>query len=509
METITSIKPLLAVLASALAVIPIICFRRIPDVREGVTFLSGGLKLLLVASMVPLVLDGKSIEFVLVPLTAGLDISFRVDALGMLFALVASSLWIATSAYSIGYMRSLNEHSQTRYYCFFALALSSTIGVAFAANLLTLYIFYEILSLSTYPLVTHHQDGEARLSGRKYLTFILGTSIGFVLPAMLICYSQAGTLDFVSGGFLAGTGFSKTTLTLLLLLFVFGFAKAGVMPFHAWLPAAMVAPTPVSALLHAVAVVKVGVFSILRVVTGVFGVDFLDSLDLGTVLCWIAAFTVIVSSLIALSQDGLKRRLAFSTIGQLSYIVLGAALLTPSAIQGAGLHLVMHAWGKITLFFCAGAIYVAAHKTEISDMRGLGRKMPFTFGAFLIASLSIIGLPPLGGSWSKWYLMLGSLEAERQWIVWVLVISSLLNIAYLLPVAVNAFWVRPDEVPPDPHHDAHDAHDEPATPGFLARFGFEEAPTLCVIPLCLTALGSLILFFYPDPILALVRMIGS
>ena len=486
METITSIKPLLAVLASALAVIPIICFRRIPDVREGVTFLSGGLKLLLVASMVPLVLDGKSIEFVLVPLTAGLDISFRVDALGMLFALVASSLWIATSAYSIGYMRSLNEHSQTRYYCFFALALSSTIGVAFAANLLTLYIFYEILSLSTYPLVTHHQDGEARLSGRKYLTFILGTSIGFVLPAMLICYSQAGTLDFVSGGFLAGTGFSKTTLTLLLLLFVFGFAKAGVMPFHAWLPAAMVAPTPVSALLHAVAVVKVGVFSILRVVTGVFGVDFLDSLDLGTVLCWIAAFTVIVSSLIALSQDGLKRRLAFSTIGQLSYIVLGAALLSPKGLTGGMMHVAMHAFGKITLFFCAGAIFVATGRKNISDMVGIGRRMPLTMIAFFIGALSVIGLPPCGGFISKWYLVLGTLEADQIPMLIVLLGSSLLNAAYFLPIVYKAFFCTDDE----------------------ARFDkkVDEAPLFVLVPPLVTAAASIALFFYPEPFFELASL---
>ncbi len=486
MDTIISIKPLLAVLASALAVIPIICFRRIPDVREGATFLAGGLKLLLVASMVPLVLDGTSIEFVLVPLTAGLDISFRVDALGMLFALVASSLWIATSAYSIGYMRGLNEHSQTRYYCFFALALSSTIGVAFAANLLTLYIFYEILSLSTYPLVTHHQDGEARLSGRKYLTFILGTSIGFVLPAMLICYSQAGTLDFASGGFLMGTGFSKTALTALLLLFVFGFAKAGVMPFHAWLPAAMVAPTPVSALLHAVAVVKVGVFSILRVVTGVFGVDFLDSLDLGTVLCWIAAFTVIVSSLIALSQDGLKRRLAFSTIGQLSYIVLGAALLSPKGLTGGMMHVAMHAFGKITLFFCAGAIFVATGKKYISEMAGIGRRMPFTMIAFFIGALSVIGLPPCGGFISKWYLVLGTLEADRIPMLIVLLGSSLLNAAYFLPIVYKAFFCTDEE----------------------ARFErkVDEAPLFAIVPPLITAAVSIALFFYPEPFFELASL---
>jgi len=305
--------------------------------------------------MLPIVLGGTTIVYTVAHILPGVPLQFKVDQFGLLFALVSSSLWIITSAYSIGYMRGLNEHSQTRYFSFFALALSATIGVAFSANLLTLYLFYEMLSLATYPLVTHHQDEEARSSGRKYLLYILGTSIGLVLPAMLISYGLAETLDFSRQGFLAGTG-SKTLMTILLLMFIFGFAKAAVMPFHSWLPAAMVAPTPVSALLHAVAVVKVGVFCILRIVTGVFGTNLLLSLNLGTVICYLAAFTVLATSLIAMTQDGLKRRLAFSTIGQLSYIILGLGLLAPKGITGGALHIGMHAFGKITLFFCAGAI---------------------------------------------------------------------------------------------------------------------------------------------------------
>ena len=301
----------------------------------------------------------------------------------MLFACVASSLWIVTSAYSMGYMRGLKEHSQTRYFVFFALALSATIGVAFSANLLTLYLFYEMLSLATYPLVTHHQDREAKASGRKYLTYILGTSIGMVLPAMLICYHLTGTLEFSSQGFLAGAC-NRGLAGVLLISFIFGFAKAGIMPFHGWLPAAMVAPTPVSALLHAVAVVKVGVFSIVRILTGVFGTDFLSQYDFGMIVCAIASATIIVASLIALSQDNLKRMLAFSTIGQLSYIILGVGLLSPKGITGGMLHIAMHAFGKITLFFCAGAIFVATGKRNISDMEGIGRRMPWTMGAFFV-----------------------------------------------------------------------------------------------------------------------------
>jgi len=476
METITSIKPLLAVLVSLVAVIPIVLSRTRPNIREGWTFAAGIIKLVIVASMIPVILGGGTISYTLLDLLPGIAIRFRVDSLGLLFALVASTLWIVTSVYSIGYMRGLKEHSQTRYFSFFALALSGTIGVAFAANLFTLYLFYEMLSLATYPLVTHHQDKKSRASGRKYLTYILGTSIGLVLPAMLIIYSITGTLEFSSHGLLTGMT-STTTIVILLLMLIFGFAKAGIMPFHGWLPAAMVAPTPVSALLHAVAVVKVGVFSIFRIVTGVFGVDLLQSLGLGTVLCYIAAFTIIVASLIALSQNELKRRLAFSTIGQLSYIVLGAALLSPKGLTGGMLHIAMHAFGKITLFFCAGAIFVATGKKHISDMVGIGKRMPVTMTAFFIGSLSVIGLPPTGGFFSKWYLVLGTLEAGKPSMLIVLLVSSLLNAVYFLPIVYYAFFCTPKDS--------------------LFENRVEEAPLWCVVPLVATSLVSIGLFFYP------------
>ncbi|MFH2001081.1 MAG: monovalent cation/H+ antiporter subunit D family protein [Planctomycetota bacterium] len=486
MEEITSIRPLLAVLVSAAAVVLIVLSGRKPNLREGWTVLAGIVKLGLVVSMLPMILDGKTIQYTLIEIAPGMPIQFRVDALGMLFALVASSLWIATSFYSIGYMRGLKEHGQTRYFSFFAIALSSTIGVAFSANLLTLYLFYELLSLATYPLVTHHQDAEARSSGRKYLTFILGSSIALVLPAMMICYHLGGTLEFTRGGILAGTGISQGAGIALTLMLLFGFAKAGIMPFHAWLPAAMVAPTPVSALLHAVAVVKVGVFSILRVMTGIVGVDFLKTIDMSTALCWIAAFTVLVSSLIALSQDGLKRRLAFSTIGQLSYIVLGMALLSPKGITGGILHVAMHAFGKISLFFCAGAIFVATGKKNISEMVGIGRRMPFTMAAFFIGALSVIGLPPCGGFISKWYLVLGTLEADQLSMLFVLLGSSLLNAAYFFPIVYRAFFCTPEE----------------------SQFEdkLNEAPLCCVVPPMITAAISIALFFYPQPFMALAQM---
>lgn len=484
MDTLISLKPLVAVLVSLL-VLPLIAYSRSPNVREGWTFLAAIVKFAIVASMLPAVLNGLEITCSLVEVLPGLSIAFRVDAFGMLFALVASFLWIITSVYSIGYMRGLDEHGQTRYFCFFAISLSATIGVAFSANLLTMYLFYEMLSLATYPLVTHHQDKEARTSGRKYLLYTVGSSIGLVLPAMLITYHLTGNLDFSPQGVLAGTA-SRGTVTILLFMFVFGFAKAAIMPFHSWLPAAMVAPTPVSALLHAVAVVKVGVFSIVRTITGIFGTDVLQTFDLSTPLLFVASITILVGSFIALSQDNLKRMLAFSTIAQLSYIVLGAALLSTKGITGGMVHIAMHAFGKITLFFCAGAIFVATGKKNISDMTGIGRRMPVTMTAFFIGALSIIGMPPCGGFLSKWFLVLGALEADKIAILAVLLFSSLLNAAYFMPVVYRAFFCPPEDA--------------------LFEAKVQEAPLFCVVPLVITAVISIVLLFYPQPFMQLAAM---
>jgi multicomponent Na+:H+ antiporter subunit D len=485
MDIITSSLPVAAVGISLLGALFILLADRRPNLRESVTLLIAVGKFLLVLSMLPTVLAGGGFEFTLAEVVPGVPLQLRVDAMGMFFALVASFLWICTSVYSIGYMRALEEHDQTRYYASFAVAISATIGVAFSANLLTLYLFYEMLSLSTYPLVTHERNADARASGRKYLTYILGTSIGLALPAMLIVYTIAGTLDFTAGGILTGTGASPTTLALLLVLFVAGFAKAGIMPFHGWLPAAMVAPTPVSSFLHGVAVVKVGVFSILRVVFDILGPDLLRSLDLGAALAYFVAITILCASLIALTQDNLKRRLAYSTVGQLSYMILGAGMLSAAGMTGGMLHIAMHAFGKITLFFCAGAIYVASHKKYISEMDGLGRQMPITFGAFFLGAMSIIGLPPMGGFISKWYLAIGALQADMWPLLLVLLVSSLLNAAYFLPIVYRAFFAAP-----------------PAT----AETGMHEAPLFCLLPLSVTAICSVALFFYPNVFLRLVEM---
>jgi multicomponent Na+:H+ antiporter subunit D len=486
-SAVHSSLPLWACLASLLAVPAIVLFRREPFLREATTFVAGFLKFGLVLAMLPVVLDGRVIEYTLISGIGGIHapIQFRVDGLGLLFALVASSLWIVTSLYAVGYMRGLREPSQTRFFAFFAVSLSATLGVAFAGNLLTLYLFYEMLSLSTWPLVTHHQDKEARTGGRTYLTYLLGTSVGFALPALIYTWVKTGgEVSFGSEAILASTDLAPAQGLILLLAFVFGFSKAGLMPFHSWLPAAMVAPTPVSALLHAVAVVKVGVFCVIRVFTGVFGVDLLQKLGVATVVTCIATATALISSLIALSQDNLKRRLAFSTIGQLAYIVLGVSLLSKHAIEGSMMLIATHAFAKITLFFCAGAIFVATGKKYVSELSGIGHRMPVTMAAFTIGAMSVIGLPPTGGLISKLYLIWGAAEAHQQVLMGFFFLSSVLNGAYFFSIVVRAFF-------------------HPAPEG---ETGIREAPLACVLPLTITAAGSVLLFFFPGLLLDLASL---
>lgn len=438
MNEIHSIRPLLAILVSAIASLLILFSDRSRNLRETWTILASVLKFLITLSLLPLVLQGNVITFNFFELFPGVVSGFRVDALGLYFALLSSGLWIITSIYSIGYMRSLKEHEQTRYFFSFALSLSATLGIAFAGDLITFFIFYELLTLATYPLVTHKETPEAIQGGRKYLVYSLSAA-ALLLIAIAVTYTQTGQLTFQAGGFL-GSMENVRLLTLLLFLFLYGCAvKAALFPVHAWLPTAMVAPTPVSALLHAVAVVKAGAFGVLRIVGYVFGPEILQSTGLWQVIAVLAGFTILGASFIALAQDNLKRRLAYSTISQLSYIILGAALVTPSAYQGSILHLANHAFLKITLFFCAGVIYVKTHKENISDMRGIGYSLPWTMTLFAAASIGLSGFPPMNGFISKWFLCKGALEAGSWAALAVYLISALLNAAYLLPVVVTAF----------------------------------------------------------------------
>ena len=472
-----------ALAAPFLAALVIPLFRDRPNLRETVTLVASVVLCGAVVALLGPVLGGARPEWSVIEVLPGLAFAFRVEPLGMLFALVASSLWIVNSIYSIGYMRAHDEPRQTGYYVCFAIALGSTIGLAFAKNLFTLFLFYEALTLSTYPLVTHRRDGESMASGRLYLVLLLGSSLVLFLPAIIATFVLAGTTDFAAGGILGG----KTTagmLAVLLALYVFGIGKAALMPLHFWLPAAMVAPTPVSALLHAVAVVKAGVFTVAKVVIYVFGLDTLAASGASGWLVYVASFSLLAASLVALTRDNLKARLAYSTVSQLAYVVLGAALASTASLTGSGVQIAMHAAGKITLFFCAGAIQVAAHKTQVSQLDGIGRRMPVTMLAFLIGSLSIIGIPPTGGSWSKWFLALGAIESGYLFVVGVLMLSSLLNVVYLLSIVGRAFFVP--------------------VPGGSGPVKMAEAPIACLVPLCATALLCLVLFFQVDLVLALV-----
>ena len=469
---------ILSILLPLLAAGLIILADKRPNLRETITLITASIVAIVVTTLTMRVLAGERPAFDLFEVVPGINVGFSIEPLGMLFALVAATLWLVTSVYAIGYMRGHNEKNQTRFYAVFSIAISSALAAAFSGNMFTLFLCYEILTISTYPLVTHAGTSEARRSGRIYLGILLGTSIGFQLLAILITWSVAGTLDFKHGGILSGK-LDPVYAGILYALFIFGVGKAAVMPFHKWLPAAMVAPTPVSALLHAVAVVKAGVFTILKVTIYIFGSDFITSSGASDWLVWFAALTILFASLIAMTKDNLKARLAYSTISQLSYIVLGALIAVEMSLIGASMHIVMHAFAKITLFFAAGAILVAAHKKNISDMSGLGRAMPVTFIAFTIGSLSIIGLPPFGGMWSKWYLALGTVQTEQWILLAILMSSSLLNIAYLLPISIRAFFAKPKEGP--------------------VYTEVKEAPLSMLIAMGFTALACIALFFYPDP----------
>ncbi|MFW6383792.1 MAG: cation:proton antiporter [Halodesulfurarchaeum sp.] len=446
MSTVTSWVPLAAVLTPLVGIVAIIASRRRPDVREGATILTAGATVLLVGSMVPTVLAGGLPTTTLGAYVPGVTFVLQADPLGMIFGLLASFLWLVTSFYSIGYMRGLDEHSQTRYFAAFAGSIASAVGVAFAANLIVLYVFYELLTVATYPLVAHDETAEARTAGRKYLAYTFGGGVAALAGTALVAMTT-GTVAFTPGGIpeLASVDPLVGKAAFGLLAGGFG-VKAALMPVHSWLPDAMVAPTPVSGLLHAVAVVKSGVFAVSRVVLDVYGPVQMSEWGLGLPLAIVAAATILIASVIALRQDNLKRRLAYSTISQLSYIILGLALLSPAAMVGGLLHIPAHAFMKLTLFFAAGAIHVETHVDDISDMVGIGRRMPVTMAAFGIASVGMAGLPLVAGFVSKWYLLIGSLTAGQTVFLLVLLASGLLNVAYFWPIVYQAFFQTPADV---------------------------------------------------------------
>ena len=491
MDYLLSIRPVLAIATSLMAAVLILYLHNRPNLRDATSVIAAILKFLIVISMAPLVLTGGSLDLTLFEILPGVDLAFRVDALGMVFATVSSLLWILAAIYSIGYMRNQKERSQTRFFASFAVSLSAAIGGAFAANLFTLVIFYEVLSLVTYSLVYHKENDESWTGSRRYIVYLIGASKSFLLAALALTYQVVGSFDFLPQGLFNDVDASGFILTAIYFCYLIGFAKSAIMPFHAWLPAAMVAPTPVSALLHAVAVVKMGVFCTLRVIFHVMGIDLMSSLGLGIATAYIVSFTIVTASIYALTRDDLKARLAYSTISQLSYIILGAVMLTPLAVIGGITHIAAHAFSKITLFFCAGSIYCASHRRNISDLAGIGKQLPWTMVAFFIGSLGMIGIPPTGGFISKWYLVTGAVEAKEMVFLAVLLVSAILNAAYFLPVTYSAFFEKAVQS---------------SNPDLVAIENVKEVP-MVAIPLVVTAILSLILGLYPDYFLELARAV--
>ncbi|WP_435348764.1 complex I subunit 5 family protein [Haloarchaeobius sp. HRN-SO-5] len=525
--TTPSVLPLAIVVVPLAAVVPILASGARPTVREGWTFVAALLTLGVTSLATTRVLNGVVSETVLGELVQGTPFAFRVDALGALFALLASFLWLVASVYSVGYMRSLDEHDQTRYFAAFAASIGTTMGVALAANLLTLFVFYELLTVATYPLVTHHETAEARRSGRKYLAYTLTGGVA-ILAGIVLVYVTAGSVDFVAGG-LSGLESEPVVATVAYALLVAGFGvKAAVMPLHGWLPDAMVAPTPVSGLLHAVAVVKSGVFGLARVVLFVFGVGTVRSLGLGDPLAFAAAATMLLGGVLALRQDKLKRGLAYSTVSQLSYIVLGVALLTPTAVFGALLHLVAHAFMKITLFFCAGAIYVETDVEYVGEMGGIWRRLPATMTAFAVGSAGLVGFPGIAGFVSKWHLVLGALEADALPYAAVFLLAGVLKLLFLWPVLLTAYsggdaltgfrpvrdhddGARNDE-PAAAHDGGREAPDEDEqSTGWDRRTPLTESTWRLVGPILVTAGGAIVLGVVPDatPFWDLARTVST
>jgi multicomponent Na+:H+ antiporter subunit D len=497
METIITSKILFTCAIPMVTALLIMASGSRPNLRETWSIAGAALTFLSVVNVLPHILAGGSYEYVLFTIYPGISVKFHLDGLGILFAGTASFLWVLAGFYCVGYMRGLGEHAQTRFYVCYAVAVGGAMGAAFAGNLFTLYLFYEIVSIFTYPLVAHHQDAEGYAGARKYIIYLMFTSKAFLLPAMILIYVQCGTLDFSSTGIVNGifpTETSRWLVTVSYLLCLFGFAKSAVMPLHSWLPSAMVAPTPVSALLHAVVVVKVGVFSICRVMLSIFGTKLLHDYGLGIFTAYFVSFTIVVASIIALTKTNLKARLAYSTISQLSYIILGVAMLTPNGITGGLIHIVNHAFSKITLFFAAGAILVASGKKDITEMGGLGHRMPLTMLAFGIASLSMIGAPPVSGFVTKWFLALATMDLHNTLLLAVLMLSSLLNAGYFVPIFLHSFYGTP------PAADAGQT-------GSLER---SPLIMLMVVPLCITSLLSVLFGLYPDLFLKIINvMVGA
>ena len=452
-------------------------------------------------SLVLSFVEGNSFNFELIEVFPNVGLSFHIEPIGLVFSSIASLLWFVNSIYSIGYLRGNSEQNQTRFYAYVSLSIFAVMGIAFASNLFTFFLFYELLTFLTYPLVTHNGSSNAKQGGKIYLGILLFTSICFLLLAICITYSFADTLDFIKGGILP-TDLSNTEITILLLIFCFGVGKAALFPFHSWLPAAMVAPTPVSALLHAVAVVKAGVFGIIKIIVYIFGIDYLQGISAVSILTVLAGFTIIFASYKAMKSTNLKQRLAFSTVSQLSYITMAASLATPLAVAAAIFHLLSHAFGKITLFFAAGSIYTSLHKSEIKEMRGVFYQMPITMICFSLGAFSMIGLPPTVGLLSKWFIITGAVDAQDFFVLSILILSTILNASYFLPIIYDAFLRKPLG------YEMYGEKKESYEFYHYRYLGNSEAPVFILIAICCTATGILLIGFLAEYISYFLNYLG-
>jgi multicomponent Na+:H+ antiporter subunit D len=379
----------------------------------------------------------------------GFDFVLRVDPISLIFAALSAGLWWLTTVYAIGYLERAPHRS--RFFGFFSLCVTATMGVALAGNLLTFFIFYELLTVATYPLVVHRGTPKALAAGRTYLLYTLAGGM-LLLAGVIGLHLVAGPVEFRTGGALEGVVDGRAgELRIVFGLLIAGLGvKAALVPLHSWLPEAMVAPAPVSALLHAVAVVKAGAYGIIRVIHDLYGADVAAELGVLLPLAIVASVTIVYGSLRALGERELKRRLAYSTVSQVSYIVLGAALLAPVATIGALVHLIHQGLMKITLFFCAGNLSEAHDVQRVDQLAGMGRRMPVTMTAFTLTAFGMIGVPPMAGFISKWHLGLGGIDAGQPWVLGVLAASSILNAAYFLPLIYTAWFTEPATRPPDP-----------------------------------------------------------
>lgn len=469
----TTLLPVLVVLSS---LVPGMIIFFLPESARGIRTtlnLAGAvLKILFVALIALGLADGLVYEARL-PLVRNIDLALVVDPLAILLMVLSAVLWLITTIYAIGYLEDSPDRS--RFFGFFSICVTATVGVAMAGNLVTFLVFYEMLTLSTYPLVVHRGTETARRAGRVYLFYTLSGGM-LLLAGTVWLHSLVGHTTFTARGILSELpqALHGELIAIFALLIAGVGVKAAIVPLHGWLPQAMVAPAPVSALLHAVAVVKSGVFGVVRIVQDIYGYEFSTALGLREPLVALASITIIYGSMRALHQDDLKRRLAFSTVSQVSYITLGAALAGSIATVGGLVHLVHQGIMKITLFFCAGNLAQTLGVHKVSEMHGCGRRMPWTMAAFTIASFGMIGVPPLAGFVSKWYLGIGAIDAGQEWVLWVLVASALLNAAYFLPILRIVWFSKP-----------------PATWPIEAKAGRFETSLALLLPPVATALLTL------------------